>query len=58
MAIKTASNLWDEVLREYCHCYPDAEGNRPCDNGCLCDRCSADDVQAIYNAKLEAVALK
>lgn len=53
-----ASNLWDEVLREYCHCYQDNVGNRPCDNGCLCDRCYAADVQQIYKSKLEAAAHK
>ena len=46
-------NLWDKVLREYCHCYPDAVGNRPCDNGCLCDRCMSKDVKEIYNSLLK-----
>lgn len=53
-----AINLWDEVLREYCHCYKDDKGNRPCDNGCVCDRCCAADVQQIYKSKLEAAAHK
>lgn len=30
---------WEAYLREVCHCYPDAFGNRPCDNGFPCDRC-------------------
>lgn len=55
---KTAIKLWDKVLREYCHCYPDEVGNRPCDNGCLCDRCQAADVQQIYKSMLEAAARK
>lgn len=30
-------------------CYSDALGNMPCDNGCLCDRCSYMDVEIIRN---------
>lgn len=53
---KVALKLWDKVLREYCHCYPDDIGNRPCDYGCPCDRCLADDVKQIYRSELEAAA--
>ena len=52
------NKLWLETLREYCHCYPDAVGNRPCDNGAICDRCYGSDVIAVYNAKLEAAESK
>ena len=31
---------WDEFLNVECGCYVDEYGNRPCDNGALCDRCS------------------
>lgn len=31
-----AYNRW---LAQVCHCYQDEVGNRPCDNGCMCDRC-------------------
>lgn len=58
MNSKVAQELWDKVLREYCHCYTDDVGNRPCDNGCLCDRCLADDVQQIYKSELEAATSK
>ena len=30
---------WDKVLRDFCGCYADAFGNRPCDTGVLCDWC-------------------
>ena len=53
MTNNNAINLWDKVLREYCHCYPDIVGNRPCDNGCLCDRCMSKDVKEIYNSLLK-----
>ena len=48
-AIKT----WDTVLRNFCGCYPDAEGDRPCDNGAICDRCMTKEVQEIYRAALK-----
>lgn len=48
-----AIQLWDKVLKEYCHCYPDAVGNRPCDNGCLCDRCMSEEVKEIYHSLLK-----
>jgi len=50
---KRAIALWDKVLKDYCKCYPDAVGNRPCDNGAICDRCLEKDVQQIYNSLLE-----
>ena len=31
---------WDEFLNVEFGCYADENGNRPCDNGALCDRCS------------------
>ena len=47
--------LWLETLRECCHCVPDEDGNMPCDNGVVCDRCYRPDVNAVYTAKLEAL---
>lgn len=44
---------WEETLEQYCRCYADAVGNRPCDNGALCDRCMQDDVQQVYQSKLD-----
>lgn len=49
-----AMNLWIELVGKYCHCYPDENGNMPCDNGALCDRCVYDKgLHQIYRAKLE-----
>ena len=46
---------WDETLAETVCCYADEVGNRPCDNGCMCDKCSADWVHEVYINKLEAL---
>ena len=43
-----AVKIWDKVLRDFCGCYPDVVGNRPCDNGALCDRCMTKEVQETY----------
>lgn len=32
-------NDWEFYLERVCQCYSDSEGNRPCDYGCMCDRC-------------------
>lgn len=45
--------IWADTLLECLGCYEDAFGNRPCDYGCPCDKCSADWVQRIYHRKLE-----
>ena len=45
--------IWDRVLKEYCHCYPDEVGNHPCDNGSWCTRCLEKDVQEIYHSLLK-----
>lgn len=39
IANKEYERLWVNFLENYCHCYADDEGNRPCDNGVLCDWC-------------------
>lgn len=52
MSNQEAIKAWKETLEEYCHCYADAVGNRPCDNGAVCDRCMTQDVQEVYKAKL------
>lgn len=41
-------NLYNKFLADYCGCYADSEGNRPCDNGCLCDRCSTPAAQEAW----------
>ena len=38
---------WNEFLGQFFHCYEDENGNRPCDNGCVCDNCMTD--EAIKN---------
>lgn len=38
----------EDFLITYCHCYPDENGNRPCDYGALCNLCVTDEMQAIW----------
>lgn len=52
MGNKRDFEIWDEILRKFCGCYADEAGNRPCDNGLLCDRCMTDEVQRIYKSML------
>lgn len=53
MEYSKTMKVWDEVLKEVCHCYADSAGNRPCDYGEYCDKCSADWVQNIYKNKVK-----
>ena len=53
MSNQKAIELWEQVLRDYCHCYPDAVGNRPCDNGLICDICMTKEIEAIYKSLLK-----
>lgn len=39
---------YDQFLYVYCGCYTDSNGNRPCDNGVLCDRCMREDAQKMW----------
>lgn len=39
MTNKELFKLWEEFRAEQYHCYPDENGNYPCDNGKLCDQC-------------------
>lgn len=39
---------YNQFLATYCGCYADEEGNRPCDNGSLCDKCMTKEAQAIW----------
>lgn len=52
MTNKQAMNIWSDTLAECLGCYADGFGNRPCDYGCLCDKCNADWVQDVYRKKL------
>ena len=50
--------VWDELLQQYCGCYEDAVGNRPCDNGAMCDKCRNDNnLLAIYNGIMQALGI-
>ena len=40
MTTKQLIKAWDEFLSVEFGCYTDENGNRPCDNGAVCDRCS------------------
>ena len=40
MTNKQLIKAWDEFLNVEFGCYADENGNHPCDNGALCDRCS------------------
>lgn len=51
MSIK--NDVWEKALKEYLHCYEDSNGNRPCDNGVVCDRCMSSDMQDIYENLLK-----
>ena len=53
MECTRAMEVWNDVLEKTCGCYADEVGNRPCDNGAYCDKCSADWVQEIYKTELE-----
>lgn len=35
-------------------CYSDVFGNFPCDDGCLCDRCSLEEVEKINRIRPES----
>jgi hypothetical protein len=53
----TKEHVGRAVLNEYCYADP-YTGNRPCDNGCICDRCSHDQgLQAEYKRKLKEAGL-
>lgn len=56
MTIETRKRkIWENVLKDICHCYPDSAGNRLCDNGSMCNRCNADYVQNIYTQRLNSL---
>ena len=42
------ARLYSEFLAHYCGCYEDEVGNRPCDNGAVCDRCHTKDAQELW----------
>lgn len=48
----TKHEIWLQVLKDTCGCSPGYGGNMPCDNGVLCDRCSAKSVQEEFHRRL------
>lgn len=56
LSAKQRQKIYNEVLASTCGCYEDAVGNRPCDNGAVCDKCSMSWVQDAYKSKLAAAS--
>ena len=51
---KQRQRIWLSIVYNTCGCTPDTHGNMPCDNGAVCDRCSAPDIKALYEAEIAA----
>lgn len=59
MFSERAMDLWIEMVGKYCNCYPDENGNMPCDNGRLCDECYADkDLEKAWLEELKKRGIK
>ena len=52
MTNKRLIDTWDEFLNVEFGCYADKNGNRPCDNGALCDRCSDEKIYKRFCEKI------
>ena len=52
MTTKQLIEAWDEFLNVEFGCYADEYGNRPCDNGALCDRCSDEKIYKRFCEKI------
>ena len=52
MTTKQLIKAWDEFLNTEFGCYADENGNRPCDNGALCDRCSDEKINKFFREKI------
>ena len=52
MTTKQLIEAWDEFLNVEFGCYADENGNRPCDNGALCDRCSDEKINKFFREKI------
>ena len=52
MTNKELIKAWEEFLRTEFGCYTDKNGNRPCDNGILCDRCSDEKTYEKFHEKI------
>lgn len=53
MTNQKSIKAWDEFLNVECGCYADEYGNRPCDNGALCDRCLDEKLYENFRKKIE-----
>ena len=56
MTNKELIKAWEEFLRTEFGCYTDENGNRPCDNGVLCDRCSDEKFYKFFREKIRTGA--
>ena len=52
MTNKKLIKAWDEFLNVEFGCYSDENGNHPCDNGELCDRCSDEKFYENFRKKI------
>lgn len=39
---------YNEFLSRFCGCPEDEVGNRPCDNGCMCDKCMTPELEKLW----------
>ena len=53
----TKQQIWKRVLNRMCCSENPITGNRPCDNGVLCDMCQAELVQEVYQEELKRYGL-
>ena len=44
-------NSWVKYLESHDICFSDLDGNMPCDNGAICDKCQSEEIQRDYEAK-------
>lgn len=42
------AKTYDQFLTTICHCSADCYGNRPCDNGAMCDRCMTKEAEEAW----------
>lgn len=53
MTNKKLIKAWDEFLNVEFGCYADENGNHPCDNGIVCDRCLDEKTYEKFYEKIE-----
>lgn len=39
---------YNEFLSRFCGCHENKVGNRPCDNGCMCDKCMTPELEKLW----------